>query len=112
MTHKINAAYTIVRSRYSTEKTSMQQGLLAATSSKSLATCTSAQYTFMVDVNATKPEIANAIEVIYSEAGIKVLKVRTIRTKPKVKRIRRQKGMTSVRKKAIVTLASGQKLPE
>lgn len=112
MSSKENQAYKVIRARYSTEKTSVLQNLCESQSSKSLKRCTSAKYTFMVAKTATKAQIASAIEAIYAEQGIQVIKVNTLLTKPKEKRLRKQKGFTSVRKKAIVTLASGQKLPE
>lgn len=61
-------------------------------------------YSFKVIPNATKPQIATAIEAIFD---VKVLKVRTIRMEGKVKRLGRNIGRRSAWKKAIVTLAEG-----
>ncbi len=61
-------------------------------------------YSFKVIPNATKPQIATAIEAIFE---VKVLKVRTIRMEGKVKRLGRNIGRRSAWKKAIVTLAEG-----
>ena len=63
-------------------------------------------YTFKVRTDATKPEIANAVEVMF---GVKVAKVNTISMKKKPKRLGVHAGYTSEWKKAIVTLKSDSK---
>ncbi len=65
------------------------------------------QYTFEVHPDSTKPEIRWALEKIYN---VKVRQVRTLRVKGKIKRVRYRPGRTSLRKKAIVSLAKDQKL--
>lgn len=59
------------------------------------------KYTFKVNKNATKVEIANAVEKLF---GVKVLKVSTISVKGKSKRVGYHQGKTSDWKKAIVTI--------
>ena len=59
------------------------------------------KYTFKVNKNATKIEIAKAVEKLFN---VKVLKVNTISVKGKEKRVGAHKGMTSDWKKAIVTI--------
>ena len=59
------------------------------------------KYTFKVNKNATKVEIANAVEKLFS---VKVLKVNTISVKGKSKRVGYHQGKTSGWKKAIVTI--------
>ena len=59
------------------------------------------KYTFKVNKNATKVEIANATEKLF---GVKVLKVNTISVKGKNKRVGYHQGKTSDWKKAIVTI--------
>ena len=59
------------------------------------------KYTFKVNKNATKVEIAKAVEKLF---GVKVLKVNTISVKGKEKRVGAHRGMTSDWKKAIVTI--------
>ena len=66
-------------------------------------------YTFKVRTDATKPEIANAVEVMF---GVKVAKVNTISMKKKPKRLGVHAGYTSEWKKAIVTLKSDSKTIE
>jgi large subunit ribosomal protein L23 len=70
------------------------------------------RYTFRVARDATKPEIARALEEVYESQGIKVVGVNTIRMHGKVRRTgqRGVTGRTSDWKKAIVTLQPGQKL--
>ena len=63
-------------------------------------------YTFKVAKDATKPEIAEAVEKMF---GVEVACVRTINMKKKPKRVRYQVGYTSAWKKAIVTLKADSK---
>lgn len=67
------------------------------------------RYTFKVDPDATKPEIAKAVEELF---GVKVAKVNTINMKRKPKRLRYQSGHTSAWTKAIVTLKADSKTIE
>lgn len=59
------------------------------------------KYTFKVAKNATKVEIAKAVETLFD---VKVAKVNTISVKGKQKRMGRYVGFRSDWKKAIVTL--------
>lgn len=61
-------------------------------------------YTFEVDKNANKVEIAQAVEAVFN---VKVTKVNTLNVKSKPKRVRYQVGRTRTWKKAMVTLAEG-----
>lgn len=65
------------------------------------------KYTFIVEKRANKTEVKNAIENIFN---VKVESVRTMNVKGKPKRMGRFEGRTPARKKAIVTLKSGQKI--
>ncbi|MBP2161801.1 MULTISPECIES: 50S ribosomal protein L23 [Asticcacaulis] len=60
---------------------------------------------FKIALDASKDEVASAVEAIYN---VKVTKVNTIVTKGKTKRFKGIKGRRSDVKKAIVTLAEGQ----
>ena len=64
------------------------------------------KYTFEVNKNATKIEIANAVEKLFE---VKVLKVNTISVKGKKKRVGYHQGETSAWKKAIVTIDTDPK---
>ncbi|MBR3153272.1 MAG: 50S ribosomal protein L23 [Clostridia bacterium] len=59
------------------------------------------KYTFKVAKNATKVEIANAVEKLF---GVKVLKVNTMNISGKSKRVGVHQGKTADWKKAIVTI--------
>lgn len=63
------------------------------------------QYTFAVDMKATKTEIIRAIEQVY---GVKPVSVRTIVTEGKIARFGNTTGRRKDWKKAIVTLPAGQ----
>jgi large subunit ribosomal protein L23 len=64
-------------------------------------------YVFKVDVKANKSQIKDAIEKIFN---VKVEKVNTVNVHAKKKRVGRYTGMTNKYKKAIVTLANGNKI--
>ena len=69
---------------------------------KSMAATAQGQYTFEVLKNATKVEIAQAVELAFP--GRKVKKVRTIYMPSHEKRLGTKFGRTQSSKKAIVTL--------
>ena len=73
---------------------------------KSMDGITSKRYTFKVAMDATKPEIAKAVEELF---GVVVAKVNTINMKKKPKRLGYHFGYTSEWKKAIVTLTASSK---
>lgn len=64
-------------------------------------------YTFKVAASANKIEIKKAIEEAF---GVKVVKVNTLNTKSKAKRVGRYAGKTKTYKKAFITLADGEKI--
>jgi large subunit ribosomal protein L23 len=63
------------------------------------------QVIFTVAINASKPDIKEAVERLFN---VKVLAVNTLVRKGKVKRFRGVKGRQSDFKKAIITLQEGQ----
>ncbi len=65
------------------------------------------QVTFEVALDADKREIKAAVETLFK---VDVTAVNTLRRKGKVKRFRRQLGVRSDVKKAIVTLAEGHSI--
>ena len=69
---------------------------------KSMGATTLNQYTFEVAKDATKVEIAKAVEAAF--AGRKVTKVRTVYMPSHAKRIGYSVGRTQSSKKAIVTI--------
>ncbi|WP_353199440.1 50S ribosomal protein L23 [Sandarakinorhabdus sp.] len=65
------------------------------------------QVVFQVARDATKPQIKAAIEALY---GVKVLAVNTLVAKGKTKRWRGQEYRRSDVKKAVVTVADGDRI--
>ncbi len=83
--------YDVIRSPLVTEKSTMASE--------------NSQIVFKVAMNATKPEIKEAIERLFN---VKVVAVNTLIRKGKNKRFKGVRGRQSDFKKAIVTLAEGQ----
>ncbi len=86
-------AYDIIRSPVVTEKSTMGSE--------------HNQVTFKVSMDATKPEIKAAVEMLFK---VKVTAVNTLRQSGKIKRFRGIKGKRPDFKKAIVSLAEGQSI--
>lgn len=76
-------------------------------SEKSYGAIDGRQYTFMVDPRCNKSEIKDAVEAVFD---VKVVNVNTLRTKGKPRRRGVTMGRTATGKKAIVTIAEGQKI--
>lgn len=102
--------FSVIKSRHITEKAVVLENLKDAQSNASVSRCQNPKYVFLVDPNASKPEIARAVEEIYSDQGVKVVGVNTINVKPKARRVRGRPGMRSKFKKAVVTLKAGDQL--
>ncbi len=66
-------------------------------------------YTFLIDLDATKDQVA---KIITNKFGVKVLSVRTVTLPGKSKNQRTRKGkyMTAKTKKAIVQVGQGQRI--
>ena len=77
---------------------------------QSMADIADKKYVFMVDINANKGEIKEAVEAAF---GVKVAKVNTIRMQGKVKRTGAYPaGRRAAYKKAIITLTADSKTIE
>ena len=77
---------------------------------QSMAGIADKKFVFMVDINANKTEIKEAVETAF---GVKVAKVNTIRMQGKVKRMGAQPaGKRADVKKAVVTLTADSKTIE
>ncbi len=76
-------------------------------SEKSFRLAPAGQYTFRVDPRAPSPAIAAAIGALY---GVSVTAIRTANQRGKATRYRGRAGQRSATKKAIVTLAAGQRI--
>ena len=79
-------------------------------SEKSYALLDAGVYTFIVDPRANKIEIRQAVESLFN---VQVVKVNTLNRKGKRKRNRRKPtlGKRPDTKRAVVTLAEGQRIP-
>lgn len=104
--------YAIIKNLHVTEKSRVLQELKNAKSNPCVARCESPKYVFVVDKDANKQEIGQAVEEIYSHLNIKVVAVNTINVPGKEKRVRGHKGRTASFKKAVVTLEVGDSLDE
>lgn len=62
-------------------------------------------YVFKVNKNASKFQIKKAFEEAF---GVHVVKVNTLNTKPKDRRVGKYTGKTKTYKKAIITLKDGE----
>ncbi len=76
---------------------------------KSMSGIAGKKYTFKVDKNATKYEIADAVEKLFK---VDVAKVNTVNVRGKSRRMGRYEGYTASFKKAIVTLKADSKAIE
>ena len=77
---------------------------------QSMAGVADNKYVFIVDINANKTEIKEAVEAAF---GVKVAKVNTVRMQGKVKRVgANPAGKRADYKKAIVTLTADSKTIE
>ena len=75
-------------------------------SEKTYSEIANKKYAFVVDMNANKTEIKQAVEEIF---GVKVEKVNTTHVKGKLKRQGKTQGYTSDYKKAYVQLTKDSK---
>ena len=76
-------------------------------SEKSYAGIEQSTYTFLVDPRANKTEIKEAVQAIWN---VQVVSVRTLNRRGKVKRRRFTLGKRPDQKRAIVTLAEGDRI--
>ena len=76
-------------------------------SEKSYAGIEQNRYTFLVDREANKTEIKEAVQQIWN---VRVTSVNTMNRKGKVKRFRYTKGKRPDQKMAVVTLAEGDSI--
>ena len=73
---------------------------------RSMAGFADKKYTFRVANDATKVDIARAVE---QKFGVKVAKVNTVNVRGHVRRMGRYEGVTAAWKKAVVTLDKDSK---
>ena len=99
--------YQVIKSRRVTEKGRVLENLVNAKSNRSVSRCLSPKIVFDVDPKANKTQIADAVEEIYKDKKIKVVKVNTVNVGSKKRRVRGFAGKTAAYKKAVVTLRPG-----
>ena len=102
--------YSIIKNEHITEKSTVLAELETSQSNKYTAKCQKPKRVFIVDKNANKIEIAEAIEEMYSKENLTVTKVNTVNIKPKRKQMRGRRGRigyTAAKRKAIVTFSEG-----
>ncbi len=104
--------YAIIIRRRVTEKTRVLENLQHAKGSRSLSRCNSPKAVFDVAPGSNKPQIAQAVELIYKDKKIKVVSVNTVNVGSKQRRVRGFLGKTAGYKKAIVTLRPGDAIDE
>lgn len=99
--------YQVIKAKRVTEKGRVLENLVNAKSNKSVSRCQTPKIVFDVHPKANKRQIADAVEEIYKEKKVKVVKVNTITVKPKKRRVRGFSGVTSGYKKAVVSFRPG-----
>lgn len=105
--------FAIIKSRHVTEKATVLANLHKAEHNPSLKACNEPKAVFLVDDQASKPEIARAVEEIYREQAVKVVRVNTLRVKPKRTKRGKGRGRPGAHagfKKAIVTFRAGDSI--
>lgn len=102
--------YEVIKRLHVTEKSVVLENLKTEEGNPSLKRCKSPKYVFVVDKNASKADVKNALEEIYKNQEIRVTAVNTINVKPKARRVRGRMGMKGGYKKAVVTLEEGDTL--
>jgi large subunit ribosomal protein L23 len=102
--------YEIIKHLRVTEKSMVLENLKNSTSNKCIARFKLPRYVFNVATTATKGDIKWAVEEIYKEQNVQVLKVNTLNVKPKLRRVRGKVGYVTRQKKAYVTLREGDSL--
>ncbi len=104
--------YDIIKSRRLTEKSRVLESLQHSKRNASVSRCQFPKAVFNVDLKANKVEIARAVEEIYADKKVKVVKVNTISIHPKSRRVRGFLGKTAAIKKAVVTFRPGDNIEE
>lgn len=104
--------YDIIKSRHITEKARVLEQLQYNSSNPCVKKCDAPKAVFVVNRKSNKVEVARAIEEIYTDKKVKVVKVNIVNTKPKTRRLRGRPGVKSGFKKAIVTFRAGDSIDE
>jgi large subunit ribosomal protein L23 len=104
--------YDIIKNRHVTEKARVLEQLQYNSSNQCVKKCSSPKAVFIVNRGCNKYEIARAIEEVYSDKKVKVVKVNIINMKQRKRIYRGRAGTVRGYKKAIVTLRAGDSIDE
>lgn len=78
-------------------------------SEKAVGEIESGKYAFFVHPDASRTQVKDAVERVFN---VNVLKVNVSNVRGKTKRLGKYAGRTAARKKALVTLAAGQRIQQ
>lgn len=78
-------------------------------SEKAVTSIDAGKYAFFVHPSANRTQIKDAVETVFE---VEVVKINLVKVRGKTKRMGRTTGRTADRKKAIVTLAAGQRIQQ
>lgn len=78
-------------------------------SEKAVAAIDAGKYAFFVHPDANRSQIRDAVETVFE---VEVVKINLVKVRGKKKRMGRFLGRSADRKKAIVTLAAGQRIQQ
>ena len=78
-------------------------------SEKAVLAIADSKYAFYVHPQANRTQIKDAVEIVFN---VDVVKINLIRIRGKEKRLGQYSGLRPERKKAIVTLAEGQRIQQ
>ena len=104
--------YDVIKNRHVTEKARVLEQLQFNSSNPCVKKCDAPKAVFIVNRKCNKIEIARAIEEIYEDKKVKVVKVNIINSKPRTRSFRGKMGLVSGHKKAIVTFRAGDSIDE
>ncbi|MBS3904770.1 MAG: 50S ribosomal protein L23 [Simkania sp.] len=104
--------YDIIKNRHVTEKARVLEQLQYNSSNACVKKCDAPKAVFIVNRKSNKIEIAQAVEQIYIDKKVKVVKVNIVNVKSKTRRVRGRIGVMSAFKKAIVTFRPGDSIDE
>lgn len=106
----LKSPYSVIKRRCATEKSKFFESALGKDSPRKVFRASAPKYTFIVELSASKREIALAIEFIFAPKKIKVASVNTLIVPEKVRRVRGKVGVRPAYKKAVVSLSEGDSL--
>ena len=78
-------------------------------SEKAVVAIADSKYAFFVHPDANRTQIKDAVETVF---GVDVVKINLLNQRGKIKRLGQYAGRRPERKKAIVTLAAGQRIQQ